>query len=125
MSSSYSLINTVNLDNAKRVDIICRKGDTFAIEVDFFNESNQPINLSPYTFKMEVSETDTSTTPVLTSTAFTYTSNVVGKLLVNATANTMLTISSGVYVYGLQSNVAGTVKTWLFGLFTVNEDVVD
>lgn len=125
MASSCSSTNTVNLDNAQRVDIICRKGDTFSIEIDFYNESNQPINLTTYTFKMEVSESDTSTTPVLDDTDFTYTTNATGVLLVNATANTMLTISAGVYVYGLQSNVAGTVKTWLFGLFTVNEDVVD
>lgn len=124
MASSCSSTNTVNLDNAQRVDIICRKGDTFSIEIDFYNESNQPINLTTYTFKMEVSESDTATTPVLDDTDFTYTTNATGVLLVSATANTMLTISAGVYVYGLQSNVAGTVKTWLFGTFEVREDVI-
>jgi len=124
-SSSCSTTNTVNLDNAQRVDIICRKGDTFSIEVDFYNASNQPINLTSYTWKMEVSESDTSASPVLDSTAFNYSGNSTGKLFVTANANTMLTIPAGVYVYGLQSNVAGVVKTWLLGLFTVNEDVVD
>ena len=125
MSSSCSSTNTVNLDNAQRVDIICRKGDTFSLEVDFYNDSNQPINLTSYTFKMEVSESDTSATPVLDSNDFSYSGNSTGTLFVTATANTMLTISAGMYVYGLQSNDAGTVKTWLYGLFTVNEDVVD
>ncbi len=74
---------------------------------------------------MEVSESDTSPTPVLDSNDFTYNGNSTGKLYVTATANTMLTINGGLYIYGLQSNDAGTVKTWLYGLFTVNEDVVD
>lgn len=125
MSSSCSPANTVNLDNAQRVDIICRKGDTFSLEVDFYNDSNQPINLTSYTWKMEVSESDTSATPVLDSNDFSYSGNSTGTLFVTATANTMLTINGGMYIYGLQSNDAGTVKTWLYGLFTVNEDVVD
>jgi len=125
MSSSCSPANTVNLDNAQRVDIICRKGDTFSIEINFFDANNQPIDLTNYTFKMEVSESDTSATPVLDDTDFTYTANSTGTLLVRATSAIMLTISAGIYVYGLQSADAGIVKTWLLGLFTVNEDVVD
>ena len=125
MASSCSTTDTVNLDNAQRVDIICRKGDTFSLEVDFYNDSNQPINLTSYTWKMEVSESDTSASPVLDSTAFSYSGNSTGTLFVTASAATMLTIPAGLYVYGLQSNVAGVIKTWLYGLFTVNEDVVD
>jgi hypothetical protein len=117
--------SVVNLDNAQRIDIVCREGDTFTIEIDFYDANDQPINLTGYTWKMEVSESDTSPTPVLDYTDFTYTGNSTGKLFVNATANTMSTINGGMYIYGLQSNDAGTVKTWLYGLFTVNEDVVE
>jgi hypothetical protein len=117
--------SVVNLDNAQRVDIVCREGDTFTIEIDFYDANDQPIDLTGYTWKMEVSESDTSPTPVLDYTDFTYTGNSSGKLFVNATANTMSTINGGMYIYGLQSNDAGTVKTWLYGLFTVNEDVVE
>ena len=117
--------SVVNLDNAQRIDIVCREGDTFTIEIDFYDANDQPIDLTGYTWKMEVSESDTSPTPVLDYTDFTYTGNSSGKLFVNATANTMSTINGGMYIYGLQSNDAGTVKTWLYGLFTVNEDVVE
>lgn len=117
--------NVVNLDNAQRVDIICRKGDTFSIEIDFYDANNQPIDLTAYTWKMDVSESDTSPTPILDDTDFNYNGNSTGTLFVTATANTMSTINGGMYVYGLQSNDAGTVKTWLYGLFTVNEDVVE
>jgi hypothetical protein len=117
--------SVVNLDNAQRVDIVCRKGDTFSIEIDFYDANNDPIDLTAYTWKMDVSESDTSPTPVLNDTDFNYNGNSSGQLYVTATANTMSTINGGLYVYGLQSNDAGTVKTWLYGLFTVNEDVVE
>lgn len=117
--------SVVNLDNAQRVDIVCREGDTFTIEIDFYDANDQPIDLTGYIWKMEVSESDTSPTPVLDYTDFTYTGNSSGKLYVNATATVMSTINGGMYIYGLQSNDAGTVKTWLYGLFTVNEDVVE
>jgi len=117
--------SVVNLDNAQRVDIVCRKGDTFSIEIDFYDANDDPIDLTGYTWKMEVSESDTSPTPILDSTDFNYNGNSSGQLYVTATANTMLTIDGGMYIYGLQSNDAGTVKTWLYGLFTVNEDVVE
>jgi len=117
--------NVVNLDNAQRVDIVCRKGDTFSIEIDFYDANNDPIDLTAYTWKMDVSESDTSPTPILDDTDFNYNGNSTGTLFVTATANTMSTINGGMYVYGLQSNDAGTVKTWLYGLFTVNEDVVE
>ena len=117
--------SVVNLDNAQRVDIVCRKGDTFSIEIDFYDANNDPIDLTAYTWKMDVSESDTSPTPVLDDTDFSYNGNSSGKLYVTATANTMATIDGGLYVYGLQSNDSGTVKTWLYGLFTVNEDVVE
>lgn len=117
--------NTVNLDNAQRVDIICRKGDTFSIELNFYDPNGDPLDLTGYSWKMEVSESDTSPTPILDYNDFTYSGNSSGVLYVTATANTMLTIDGGMYIYGLQSNDAGVVKTWLYGLFTVNEDVVE
>jgi len=117
--------SVVNLDNAQRIDIVCREGDTFSIEIDFYDPNDQPINLTGYVWKMEVSESDTSPTPILDYTDFTYSGNANGKLYVTATATTMSTINGGMYIYGLQSNNSGTVKTWLYGLFTVNEDVVE
>ena len=32
-------------------------------------------------------------------------------------------VSGGLYVYDLQSDNGGTIKTWVYGLFKVNEDV--
>ena len=116
---------SVNLDNAQQVDITCRKGDTFALEIDFYDVNGNPMDLTAYTWKMDVSDSDTSPTPVLDDTDFIYSGNSTGKLYVTATANTMSSIDGGVYVYGLQSNDSGVVKTWIYGMFTVNEDVVE
>ena len=116
---------SVNLDNAQRVDITCRKGDTFSLEVDFFDANGAPLDLTSYSWKMDVSDSDTSPTPVLNDDDFTYVGNSSGRLLISATSTVMATIDGGVYVYGLQSNDAGIVKTWIYGQFNVNEDVVE
>lgn len=122
MSSCSS--NTVNLDNAQLVNIICRRGDTFSIEIDFLDPNGSPLDLTGYTWKMDVSAYDGAPTPVLNDTDFTYLGNSSGKLYVSATATVMLTIAAGEYVYGLQSTDTGIVKTWIYGTFTVNEDMV-
>jgi len=122
MSSCSS--NTVNLDNAQLVNIICRRGDTFSIEIDFLDPNGSPLDLTGYTWKMDVSAYDGAPTPVLNDTDFTYLGTSAGKLYVTATATVMLTIAAGQYVYGLQSTDTGIVKTWIYGTFTVNEDMV-
>lgn len=121
MSSCSS--NSVNLDNAQQVNITCRKGDTFSLEVDFYDANDNPIDLTGYAWKMDVSVSDGGAV-VLDDTDFTYIGNSTGTLFINATSVVMSTINSGVYVYGLQSTDAGVVKTWLFGTFNVNEDMV-
>jgi hypothetical protein len=117
--------NTVNLDNAQRVDIICRRGDTFSIEVTFTGPTGAPLDLTTYDWKMEVSENESAAVPVLDYNDFSYDGNSTGTLFVTATSNTMLTIAAGTYIYGLQSTNAGVVKTWLYGTFSVKEDVIE
>ena len=117
--------NTVNLDNAQRVDIICRRGDTFSIEVTFTSPTGAPLDLTTYTWKMEVSENESAANPVLDYNDFSYDGNSTGTLFVTATSSTMLTIAAGTYIYGLQSTNAGVVKTWLYGTFSVKEDVIE
>jgi hypothetical protein len=35
----------------------------------------------------------------------------------------MAGVNGGLYVYDLQSTTGGSVKTWIYGLFTINEDI--
>jgi hypothetical protein len=74
---------------------------------------------------MEVSENESAANPVLDYNDFSYDGNSTGTLFVTATSSTMLTIAAGTYIYGLQSTNAGVVKTWLYGTFSVKEDVIE
>jgi len=118
------MATSINLDNSTRVDITCRRGDTFTLELTFTDNNGDGIDLSSgYTWKMDVKETDTSSGDIIGDTDFTYVGLSTGKLTISATATTMAAVSGGLYVYDLQSNSSGVVKTWVYGLFKVNEDV--
>lgn len=113
----------VNLDTSQRVDITCRKGDSFRLEITFKDDSGAVLNLTGYTWKLDVRETDTSSSAILEDDAFTYAGTTQGVLTVTAPAATMAGVNGGLYVYDLQSTNSGAVKTWLYGIFKVNEDV--
>ena len=112
---------SVNLDVAQRLDITCRKGDTFNLVLDF----NQDMS---GTWAIKVLETDESTgNSLVTFDTVSVTTNDDGvanaKVTITATATNMSTVSSGTYVYDLQLTSSGVVTTYLYGLFKVNEDV--
>ena len=113
----------INLDTAQRVDITCRKGDSFHLELTFKDSDGVELDLSGYEWKLDVRETDTSSNAILEDTSFTYDGNASGVLTIDGTPNVMSTIDGGIYVYDLQSTNAGAVKTWLYGIFKVNEDI--
>lgn len=114
---------SVNLDTSTRVDITCRKGDTFSIKLTFTDSDGNAIDLTSYIWKMDVKETDTSSGDIIADSSFTYSGNSSGVLTVTATAATMAAVTSGLYVYDLQSTNAGDVRTWIHGLFKINEDI--
>ncbi len=114
----------INLDVATRVDITCRKGDTFNLELTFTDEDGTALDLSSgYTWKMDVKETDTSSSDIISDNSFTYTGNSSGVLTITATSTTMAGVDGGLYVYDLQSVNNSVVTTWIYGVFKVNEDV--
>ncbi len=118
------MANSINLDVATRVDITCRRGDTFKLELTFTDEDGDALDLSSgYTWKMDVKETDTSSGDIIADDSFTYTGNSSGVLTITATSTIMEGVSGGLYVYDLQSVNGGTVTTWIYGVFKVNEDV--
>ena len=113
----------INLDTAQRVDITCRKGDTFSLELTFKDPDGAELDLTGYEWKIDVRETDTSTSVILEDDQFTYSGSTEGLLRISASATTMEEVDGGIYVYDLQSTNSGAVKTWLYGIFKVNEDV--
>jgi len=113
----------VQLDVAKRLDIICRKGDTFNLVINVTDSAGTAVNLSTYSFKMQVKETDTSSTNVISNDDITITGTAAGVLTVTIPSTVMTSVSSGLYAYDLQTINVGVTQTWLTGVLKVNEDV--
>jgi len=123
----------VNLDTAARLDIICRKGDKFLLTIDF------GVDLTSYTetyWKMQIRDSDDgSGGPASSGTALfeledadTYGDFIVDgntlEIKIKASSDGTLGWGSGTYVYDLQTDdTSGGIKTWLYGTFTINEDI--
>jgi len=122
-------MSTLRLDQAQRVDIVCRRGDTFKMVLNVRDSSGAVVNVSGsvFTYKMEVRETDTATGTVIptNATGFVFAGTASGVLTVTVTSTTMAAVNSGLYVYDLQTTRVSDsfVQTWLYGTFLINEDV--
>jgi len=107
---------SVNLDIAQRLDITCRKGDTFQLELDFGQDMDG-------TWLMEVLESDNVDGDSLIPFDVTVSDGEAIDSKVTITAQASNVNISGVYVYDLQKTSVGNVTTYLYGIFKVNEDV--
>lgn len=127
------MISTVNLDTAARLDIVCRKGDTFNLSLDFGKAMTDPDSETGTSniFVLQVRETDTATgAPILSMDSDDDEVNIVdgqktdSKMNITKSHASMESVTAGLYVYDLQETTTnGTVKTLLYGTFKVNEDV--
>ena len=113
----------VNLDTAARLDIICRKGDSFSLTVEFDANMPDPAE-GGVAYTMIVRETDTATGAHEDGFSFERDSSDSKKITITNTASNM-NVASGLYVYDLQvvSGSPSTTKTYLYGTFRINEDV--
>ena len=124
---------TINLDIAKRVDVVCRKGDTFSMSITMTDSLGDPMNVSQHSFKMQVrpydlhGNSDSATATIEISTdengGITVASDNTNVIDVVISATKMGSIDSGLYVYDFQSSLSAVVTTWLYGTFKVNEDI--
>lgn len=114
---------SINLDIAKRVDITCRKGDTFSVALTFTQENGDDMDVSNHAFKMAVKETDTSVGDVISTSEFIYSVDPANVLTIQCQYDVMESKSAGIYVYDLQSKEGSIVRTWIYGVFKINEDV--
>ena len=129
------MASKVNLDVSERLDITCRKGDTFSLTVTLKDSTGtvRTLAASSYTFLMEVWSTSrAATTPVIGSASSnplgdaSFEAFVIdddGNVTISATATTMRTVPAGAYKYDLQQMVGGVHTTILKGAFIVNEDI--
>ena len=134
-----------NLDVAERLDITCRKGDTFELSLNFKDSSGNNIALltDEYDFFMQVRSPKKTANTRGALVAGTLSkgdqakgadksSNVgfnfediddSGNVTVRASADTMANFIAGRYTYDLQYTVNNKTTTVLKGSFTVNDDI--
>lgn len=115
-----------NLDTAQRLDITCRKGDTFELVITITDSLGVGLDLSAYAdFELDVRPTDEDTgTPVLTFVNSDFTATSEGVLTATKSYSDMSSVEAGTFVYDLQATDGGNVRTtWFYGLFTINDDV--
>jgi len=133
----------LNLDVAERLDIICKKGDSFNMSITVTDESGEGLDLSGYSIFLQVRSNAGSTingvyTPGAYILGVTQDKNndrpiaiaessasENGVVIITSSATEMSKIDAGVYVYEIQqvANVGGDTKTILKGSFTVNNDI--
>lgn len=120
---------SINLDTASRLDITCRKNDTFNLILNVTDESGEAIDLSSnYAFEIDVRKNSNSSTTLLTFTDSDFTKGSDGKLTINKAASDM-DVKAGYYVYDLQATIStetpSRVETWFAGDFIIVDDVTE
>ncbi len=130
----------LNLDQSQRVDIVCRKNDTFSLKLQISDENGVAVKLtSGWNFNMDVRTADTDntleanrimstgiSTPTNGAIVLDLTGGASGEVLFTCSAEDM-GVASGLYVYDIQqvdtSSSTDIVETVLYGTFQINEDV--
>lgn len=142
----------VNLDESTRLDITCKRGDTFSLTVTLKDSAGDPLPLATdnYRFIVQVREMVRVQSRNRKGSLILGTQDIgdkavdraneernflpvtvddSGNATIQATAKTMRSIPSGKYMYDIQyikPNTTGgldTHKTVLYGNFNVNEDI--
>jgi hypothetical protein len=139
------MASKVNLDESTRLDITCKRGDTFTLTVTLKDSAGTalPLATDNYRFIVQVRENllpnetgkgglilGTSDVGVKAANNFEPVSvDDSGNATIQASALTMRSIASGKYSYDIQYIKPSTTggldihKTILFGSFVVNEDI--
>ncbi len=128
------MANQINLDRSQRVDITCKRGDTFNLNLELKDDNNQPLTLGyrqtgnvtddGYSYILEVRNTDTddhegaadTQTPAghglsITGVIDPFTSNPTassenpGLVVFSAAHTVMEDLASGIYVYDIQQKI--------------------
>jgi hypothetical protein len=136
------MAKSINLDTAQRVDITCRRNDTFELNLTIKDGTSSAF-AGDDTFKMQVRSADDEADTVVPKLSTTgtfggtfFTAGVDGFLAVDTAdyANGVvkfkglaadMDVDSGLYVYDIQFTDVSAPKTstLLYGTFKINEDV--
>jgi hypothetical protein len=132
------MASKVNLDVSDKLDITCRKGDTFNLKLLLKDSTGTVLTLttSGYEFLMQVrgrQKVQGERKLVIGSVNrgkaaeeginFSFITDDSGNLTITASDSIMRQVSAGRYVYDLQQILDGVSTTILKGSFTVNDDI--
>jgi hypothetical protein len=136
------MANKLNLDQSQRVDIVCRKNDTFALKLQISDENGTAVDLSSgWSFNMDVRTADTDdSNPIMSTEILANPAGQDGRITtdgsgsMNSSGEVLFTcqaedmdVAAGLYVYDIQqvdtSSDPDIVETVLYGTFQINEDV--
>lgn len=130
---------TANLDISEKLDIICKRGDSFNMSITMTDSNGSPLSVTGWTFNMEVKSKridggrTVGITPPVTYEEIILSDDDItsdpssgnGVIIFSVGAAKMKTLTPGVYVYDIQyynpSN--DETRTILEGLFKINPDV--
>lgn len=125
----------INLDTSSRVDITCRKGDTFSLRLTITNAAGDAAGFAANdVFLFEVRDSDVGSLVSNGSANFTATvtansgdvDDVANKYIdFTVAATVMKTMPAGLYVYDIEQKSASdnSVATLIYGTLKVNEDI--
>jgi len=132
----------INLDTSSRVDVTCRKGDTFSLRLTVTAADGVTVGFAAGDiFLFQVRDSDTG--DLVTNGASTFSASVTADnasaggindsagttntslkyIDLSVSADTMKTMPSGLYVYDVEQKSGTVVSTLIFGTLKVNEDV--
>ena len=136
------MASKVNLDISEKLNITCRRGDTFTLTLNLKDSSGTAITLatSGHEFLMQVrvaKNTRSKTWPLIMgpasqgrsaekdgeTTNFTFSTDDSGNVTISAADSVMRRVPAGRYVYDIQQIVNEVTTTILEGVFIVNDDV--
>jgi len=147
------MASKLNLDTADKLDITCKRGDTFLLNLRLKDTDGNPIQLQTlgYTFLMQVREQSLQvpinnesipkgkvviSTPnakelspgecgaLESNLSFNdVTVDDLGNVTITATNAVMKQINPGKYIYDIQSVASDVYKTIVRGSFIVNDDI--
>lgn len=101
------------------------QGSDWYLNITYKDSTGAPINLTGYTAAMQIRETASSTTSVLTlssGSGITITP-LTGVLDLHATATQTAAIAAGKYQYDLELNNSGVITRIIQGVVTINAEV--
>lgn len=127
------MATTINLDTSQRVDIVCKRGDTFSLRLTLTTDGGAAAFTADDIFLMQVRDSDVNDSATAADITLTTSVNSIdptAQTYVDFTFDsaTMKAVPSGLYVYDIEQQAydgatGPTVSTLIYGTFKVNEDV--